>query len=290
MYYREIIWVNPLSSVVGLNKIIIFAFLLKQNPLLMLDHLNYTSSGEGVSFVFQHGLGSNLQQPQSLLSGLKQVRLISMDCPGHGQSLLGAGKKPAFAFYADEVVNMVGSLNTGPALFGGISMGAGIALNIALRYPELVKGLVLVRPAWLDKGEPENLSILLEAARYIGNTEGRRKFTEKKEFLEIKKILPLAAQSILGVFAGTQQAEIPLVLSELVKDKPLANLDELTKLNVPCLIIGNEDDPLHPFSMAQVFHHKIQGSQLEKVVSRYIDNRSHRKQVRDLVSSFIEKL
>jgi pimeloyl-ACP methyl ester carboxylesterase len=34
-------------------------------------------------------------------------------------------------------------------------MGAGVALNVAARYPERVAGSVLARPAWLDRSMPD---------------------------------------------------------------------------------------------------------------------------------------
>ena len=44
-----------------------------------------------------------------------------------------------------------------PAVVVGMSMGAGVAASLALRQPFRVRGLVLIRPAWLDTGPPGNL-------------------------------------------------------------------------------------------------------------------------------------
>ena len=45
---------------------------------------------------------------------------------------------------------MIDMLHLQQIAVGGISMGAAVALNFALRYPQRVLGLVLVRPASLN--------------------------------------------------------------------------------------------------------------------------------------------
>ncbi|MEM6633461.1 MAG: alpha/beta hydrolase [Bacteroidota bacterium] len=252
--------------------------------------INYMRKGSGQPFIFQHGLGSKLQQPQGLLSDLEEVELISMDCPGHGQSPLLEGIRPSFRYYTDQVCNLMDQLTIPQAILGGISMGAGISLQLALRYPEKVKALVLVRPAWLDHGAPQNLAILLEAAELIRKEKGKRLFELREDFLAIQKPLPKAGASVLGVFADTQQQELPVVLESLVKDAPFPNRNELKKIQVPCLILGNEDDPLHPYEMAQTLSEYITGSQLHKVTSRYIDGDTHKRTITEIVSTFIHTL
>lgn len=251
---------------------------------------NYTTTGKGTPFFFQHGLGSNLNQPQQLLSTLKNVQLLSMDCPGHGATPLPKGQIPSFSYYTDELHQLVVHLNIKKAIFGGISMGAGISINMAIRYPEKVQALVLVRPAWLDKETPDNLAILLEAATYIGKENGQAAFEKLSNFQNIQQKLPAAAKSILGVFAGTQRKEIPFVLTQLVQDQPLLTLTDLQKVTCPCLIIANDDDPLHPYEMADIIHQYLPNSQLVKVPSRYVDNQQHGKRVTELIATFISAM
>jgi len=59
------------------------------------------------------------------------------------------------------------------------------------------------------------------------------------------------------------------------------------EIEKPCLIIGSEDDPLHPFRMAEIIHENIRESTIHKVISRYINNPKHISQVRKHVNKFI---
>ena len=51
--------------------------------------------------------------------------------------------------FADDVLAFADLRGVERFVVGGISMGAAIALRIAVRHPERVSGLVLARPAWL---------------------------------------------------------------------------------------------------------------------------------------------
>lgn len=251
--------------------------------------LNYHSQGNGIPLVFQHGLGSNIDQVKKLLHDIEGLHVISLDCPGHGKSLLKEEKVPSFDFYADEVIRLLAHLKIEKAFFGGISMGAGISTNIALRYPNSVNGLILVRPAWLDQMAPKNLEILLDAAELIPKESGKEEFKKSDDFLAIKRTLPNAAESILGVFANTQCAEFPFVLKKMVNSTPFPNLENLKKIKKPSIILASEDDPLHPFEMAENIHQNIKESEIHKVSSRYINDSKHTTEIKTLIKLFMTK-
>ncbi len=255
----------------------------------MSIHLNYTEKGTGIPFIFQHGLGANLSQPQKLLATIGSIKLISIDCPGHGSSPLPDHIDPSFDYYANQVVGLMENLNIRKAIFGGISMGSGIALNIALKFPDKALALVLVRPAWLDQGTPDNLAILLEIANLIRQHDGEAIFVNSADFKRIEASLLNAAQSLLGPFDTSQREELPRVLEKLVNDKPFNDIKDLKQIDRPCLVIGNNDDPLHPLEMAQKIHQHIRGSEIYNVISRYIDDTKHSDSIKQTVSNFITK-
>ncbi len=100
----------------------------------------YAEKGAGartrLAFVFQHGLGGDRRQPLELYAHRAGVHLIAMDCRGHGKTQpLGDPDLLRFATFADDVVALLDHLGVAEFVAGGISMGAGVALNLALRYP-----------------------------------------------------------------------------------------------------------------------------------------------------------
>lgn len=254
----------------------------------MESHYSF-KSGAGTPLVFQHGLAANSEQIVNLLGGLHDIELYGIDCAGHGHSLLG-NFDPSFKNYSEVLVKQMDHWKLDQVVLGGLSMGSGIALNICLNYPDRVKGLILHRPAWLDYEDPQNLMILKEAVPFIRKENGKERFRDFDSFQYISKTLPTAAKSVMGIFEDTQQNELNKVISCMVGDKPFDDIEMLASIKKPCLIIANDNDPLHPYWMAEKINEKISNSMLQKVTSRYIDNDLHQKEVRQLISEFINKL
>ena len=51
---------------------------------------HYRDEGQGLPFVFQHGLGGDLNQPFGLYRPAAGVRLIAFDMRGHGETVRSA--------------------------------------------------------------------------------------------------------------------------------------------------------------------------------------------------------
>ncbi len=75
-------------------------------------------------------------------------RVIAPELPGFGAT---AGIEPLGgpAAQADFLARVLTGLGVGRALVAGVSMGGDVAMNLALRHPELVQGLVLIAPGGL---------------------------------------------------------------------------------------------------------------------------------------------
>jgi len=253
-------------------------------------HINSFQMGQGEPIFFQHGLAANIEQIKNLLLDLEGCCIYGIDCPGHGHSIMVPDEDISFRSYAHHVLDFATSNGINHAVYGGLSMGSGIALHMALHDPHQVKALILLRPAWLHQPRPNNLKVLLEAIPFMEKDLGIEHFKTNGSFQNIDKVLPSAGQSILGIFGNHQQKALSQVIDRMVNDTPYSNPSDLKDINCPCLIIGCEDDPLHPYAIAESLHEHIKGSILEKVVSRYIDENTYKKTVRNLILNFIQKL
>ena len=89
-------------------------------------------------------------------------------------------------------------------------MGAGVALNLTLRYPQRVKGLLLVRPAWLAQPYPPNLDCMVEVGQWIrdyGVVRGRAGFLASPLYLRLQQEAPYTASSLLAQFDEPRAAD-----------------------------------------------------------------------------------
>lgn len=93
--------------------------------------------------VMIHGAGGNHQHFLGLARYLKDVAgCVPVDLPGHGRHAGPA--RPALEGYAEALVSGMDELGLSQVVLLGHSMGGGVALSLALRYPARVKGLVLL--------------------------------------------------------------------------------------------------------------------------------------------------
>ncbi|ORX75805.1 alpha/beta-hydrolase [Basidiobolus meristosporus CBS 931.73] len=78
-----------------------------------------------------------------LSPALPQTNLICVDLNGHGETRNGR-KQFTYWDQADDVVKLMDHLKLEKAIFVGISMGASIALHLALSHPSYVAALVIM--------------------------------------------------------------------------------------------------------------------------------------------------
>lgn len=96
-----------------------------------------------------HANGFNGMTYQSLLAPLGlRTKVTALDLRGHGRTTLPAesGKLKSWHKYRDDVIAFLERNATRPIVLGGHSLGGCVALLVAGKRPDLVKGLVLVDP------------------------------------------------------------------------------------------------------------------------------------------------
>src|SRR5215218_10961108 len=110
-------------------------------------NLRWFVAGAGSPVVLVHGLGGAASNWVELAPELaRDHRVIAVDLPGHG----GSSPLPALPNlepFADRVGLVLRSEAADPAVVVGHSLGCVVALRLAMRSPELVRGLVLVSAA-----------------------------------------------------------------------------------------------------------------------------------------------
>jgi pimeloyl-ACP methyl ester carboxylesterase len=251
---------------------------------------HYLDAGEGLPFVFQHGLGGDTLQTRDTFQPPLALRLLTLDCRGHGETrALGAANLLSFDQFADDLLALMNHLGLAQVVAGGISMGAGVALNLALRYPERVKALVLARPAWLDSPLPANLQVYPRIAaliRQYGPVRGREHFQQTEEYQAVVRSHPAGASSLVKQFERPNAAESVDLLERLPADAPNRAAQAWTQLRIPTLILANDLDPVHPYGYGEVLARAIPGAVLTRITSKEIDARQHSQDIQQAVERF----
>ena len=255
---------------------------------------HYLDEGDpsGRPFVFQHGLGGDVSQPAGVFSPPPGIRLLSLDCRGHGKTYpLGRAQKLSFSCFADDVAALMDRLGFERAMVGGISMGAGVALNLASRHPKRVAGLVLSRPAWLDSPMPGNLkaySVVARLLREHGVELGREHFEATEEYAELERAARGAGHSLASSQFGRPRArEFAAVLESLARDAPGGDRARWREVRTPALVLASWQDPTHPHSYAEILARTLPSAQLAELTPKTESEESHAADTQAAIAGFL---
>ena len=215
----------------------------------------YEVIGEGYPLAFMHGLGAGRAQTTSALTALDDTQLIAPDMLGHGDSISEDSEAViSFDQSADDVIAILDHLGIDKANIGGLSMGSGIAVNIALRYPERVNKLILLRPSWLDKKQPSHLALVAYVGKWImedGAEVAEKKLIAHPDYVALYEEVPKVAESIRGLFKRPAHLSHTTVLYKMWEDAPFTTLDDLSKIKNDALMLFTTRDNLHPIPVAE---------------------------------------
>jgi len=203
-------------------------------------HLYYESTGDGPPLLFIHGLGSSardweLQTPYFS----RTYQVITCDLRGHGQSDKPPGPY-SIALFAADLAGLLRALALPPAHVVGISLGGGVALQLALDYPQLLRSLVVVNatseavPQTRQERRAVSLRFLivrLLGMRRMGSVLSERLFP-KEEHADIRRqFVERWAENDRRAYLDSLRAIVGWSVT-----------DRLSEVNIPTLVIAADQD------------------------------------------------
>lgn len=251
--------------------------------------LAYVENGTGRPFIFQHGLGADSRQTFDLLGEFPGTRLLAMDARAHGASDVGPEEDIGFDIFGQDLHGLFEAAGISQAIVGGLSMGAGISLNFALKCPEMVSALILVRPAWVD-APMEARELYFAVARAIrrnGAARGREAFLASEVYRQIAALFPDTAKSLLGQFDSARAEDGVARLERMPADAPDHNRRQWSALRMPVLVLAHDDDPVHPLACGRAIADAIPQAKFVEITPRSVDRERHEAEIRKEVAEFL---
>lgn len=205
-------------------------------PIVNVNDINiyYEIHGEGEPLVMVAGLSADITSYMRLIEALGQrYRVIAFDNRGSGRT-----DKPDIPYsiemMADDTMGLMNALGIEQAHVMGTSMGGRIAVDLTLRYPQMVKSLILVSTfvSWYPM---ERMSL---SRRILLNFSFLRKIGKK---------YPQPNYA----FARQRDAS-----------RNYNAIDRLPEIQIPTLILHGKKDKLAPLKLAEEMHAGIAGSKM----------------------------
>jgi 3-oxoadipate enol-lactonase len=231
--------------------------MLLDNPLLPTFHarltevrgtrLRWFEAGSGAKVALLHGLGgaaTNWTLVAPVLA--ERCHVLVPELPGHGGSSALPGTPEQLDPYADRMAALLDE----PAVVVGHSLGAVVALRMATRHPELVRGLVLAGSAGIGSGTRRSqralaLVSLVQPAKRISPL---RRFVARNMllrrlafgFVNVADARALDPAAVEGFLAGSAlHTDVRAASDALVRTDPRIDLD---RVRCPALVLHGARD------------------------------------------------
>ncbi len=213
--------------------------------------LNVDVRGDGPVVVLLHGFPLNRTLWSSQLEELSAgYRVITPDLRGFGESVASI-RAGSLEDLADDVIETLDQLQINAAIaLGGLSMGGYVALAIAERYPERLRGLILLNsravadtPEIVEKRKASANQIESDqsTSSLIGMAKQLIAPTNQKRPELVERVASMIRSTTAIGAANAQRA------MAMRPDRRAL----LEKLPVPILVVAGDSDPIVPIEESQ---------------------------------------
>jgi pimeloyl-ACP methyl ester carboxylesterase len=205
------------------------------------------------NLIFVHGSGRDHAVWDGQFDAMeKDFNMAALDLPGHGLS--GGGGEEDVYSYMEWVRKAVEILSMRSPVVVGHSLGAAVSLTLALSFPGLLSGIVVVGGGarmpvsqLVFDGIRDNfqgfVEISLDFAVHRDNREGVRDVL-------VEGFSRATPEVFFGDFAACNGFNIEGRLGDII---------------IPTLIICGDKDMMMPPKFSEALHEKIEGSRLEMI-------------------------
>lgn len=255
--------------------------------------LNIVSVGEGIPVVFLHGLCGDAGQTSEVFPAMSGYNHVTVEARGHGSSQPGSLDRLSIATFAGDIERYIEKHLEAPVVIGGISMGAAISLRLAVMRPDLVRALIVARPAWLTAAAPENMAPNAEVGRLLGKLPPE---LAKTQFLagsigqRLAELAPDNLASLTGFFDRRPIDVTAALLTAIANDGPGITAEDVARIGVPTLVIGHGQDVIHPVEYAQAIAAAIPRARLVEITPKSVSRAGYVADFRRALADFLQEI
>jgi 3-oxoadipate enol-lactonase len=248
-------------------------------------NLYHEIHGEGQPLLFIHGLGSSTRDWEFQVSEFsKSYKVITFDLRGHGQSDKPAGPY-SMAMFAADTLGLLKALGIDAPHVVGLSLGGGVAFQLAVDAPRRLKSLIIVNstPELIVRTFKERMTVWQRIA--IVKLLGMRKMGEVlSKRLFIKPEHDALRQIFVTRWAENDQRAYLNAMRALVGWSVAARIGSIS---CPTLVIAADQD-YSPVSVKEAYTAKIHGAQLVTIPdSRHATPVEHPQEFNLLLQKFL---
>ena len=224
-------------------------------------HVALQGRDDGVPVVLSHALGLDLTMWDSLAAALApQHPLLRYDHRGHRASAVPAGPYTLDEL-VDDAARLVREWGHGPVVFVGLSMGGMVAQGLAIRYPDLVRGVVLANTtAVYPDAAQAAWQARIEAVEAGGMAAIAAMVVERYLHADFRAAQPAFSAAL---HRQVLRADAQGYVATCHAIRAVNWLPALAQVRCPTLVLSGARDVGAPPAMGQAIAERIPGAQFE---------------------------
>ena len=254
------------------------------------NEMAYEVHGEGPRvLVYLHGLLMDRRMNRAMAEALagRGHRVVLADLLGHGES-----DQPVRASsyrmdaYGRDVIALLDHLDVAEAVVGGVSLGAGVSLQVAVEDPERVRATILEMPVleWAVPAAAMLFTPWLLATHYASGPLGA--------LARLARRIPSTGHggidSAIGM-VGTPPEVVTAVLHGILTGPVAPTVEERAAIAAPSLVIAHTRDLIHPFSDAEALASLLPAGELEPARSM-LELRAQPERLTGRIADFLDRV
>jgi len=253
--------------------------------------MNYELTGEGDCLVLIHGYTDNLNLWYNQVPALSgHCKLLTYDVRGFGKTEV-SGDAYSIGLFAEDLRALLEALDIGSACVLGYSMGGRIALEFALRFPEMTAGLVLANSGIGEtpsQETQERRQMMVEVLQQ-GDMEVMAELMTEASFSPgLKERNPTAFEKYKSIKMQNDPSEYLAIMQVVVGsiDSPA----DFGSLACPTLVIAGDQDGFMSVSLGEAMRDAIPDAEMHVLPTGHAAAIEESEAFNRIVLGFVEKL
>lgn len=246
---------------------------------------------DGIPVVFVHGFPFRHEMWEAEVASLSDAfRTVAYDVRGLGRASPGDGQY-TLELYVDDLTALLDSLEVGPAVVCGLSMGGYIALRLAEREPDRLRGLVLCD----TRSRADDDEGKLNRARTIREIKesGLAPFAEGFPELVLAEGTVRDRPELVDRVRAMITSASPLGVcgAQLAMAARTDTTGALQGLRAPVLFLVGAEDALTPPETARLMADRVRDATVEVIPgAAHLSNLENREAFAGALRGFLERL
>lgn len=250
--------------------------------------MNLSQDGQGPVLVLSHALALDRHMWDAVSAALApSYTVVRYDTRGHGQAPASDAPYDMDAL-ADDAAALIRSLNRGPVVFAGLSLGGMVGQALAARHPELLRGLGVINSAahYADRSlwdtriqavQSTGMPAVAEGSLDRWLTPAFRQTPEGQAVAERLRATLLDTDSLGYVHACEAIAAMDLRAGN-------------RRIATPTLIVAGQHDLATPVALSQAMAADIAGSQLVQLEAAHISAAERPQELANALDAWMRTL